>query len=509
MGGPCPRIAPPGAAPVPAVLPAALRAALRAPLVPAAPRVVLPAAPRAVLPAAPRVVPPAVPRVVLRGALLAALPAMLLAGLPAGPPGPPGGPGGAVVQPVPAVAPARLGALFAAATVPVPSASGCPSRSGLLDRGPAARWRPARGLEISAWTGTDGRGHQVRLTVASADLGRVRLAAAAVAAYGDAAPTTSLTRGARRAVVGVNGDYFGYDWSGAAVPQGPVVIDGRVLRLPGGAHPAVGADASGRPFAGSVHVAGQVRLPPPGAGTAGVAPVLPIASVNDDTDAADAADTGGPDPVTSGRAVALVTPYLGRARPVRDRELIVRGGRVVAVGHRLSFGVRGAFGSGRAGRDDVLLAADGPAARTLGGLRRGSALRLRYAPVTAAGVRVAQAIGSGAVMVRGGRDLAPCASSGARSRPRTVVAWNAAHTRLWLLALDGRGGDVPVSRYGGTYRQVAELARALGASDAVMLDGGGSTTMAVRGAAGAVRRVDAPASAPQRPVPDGLVLIPR
>ena len=42
-----------------------------------------------------------------------------------------------------------------------------------------------------------------------------------------------------------------------------------------------------------------------------------------------------------------------------------------------------------------------------------------------------------------------------------------------------------------------------------MVDGGGSTTMALRGADGVVRRVDAPASAPQREVPDGLVLVPR
>jgi hypothetical protein len=33
--------------------------------------------------------------------------------------------------------------------------------------------------------------------------------------------------------------------------------------------------------------------------------------------------------------------------------------------------------------------------------------------------------------------------------------------------------------------------------------------MAMRGSNGSVRRVDAPPSAPQRPVPDGLVLIPR
>jgi hypothetical protein len=111
-------------------------------------------------------------------------------------------------------------------------------------------------------------------------------------------------------------------------------------------------------------------------------------------------------------------------------------------------------------------------------------------------------------MLRAGRVVATCTGSARESRPRTLVAWNADRSRVWLLTVDGRGSGAPVSRYGATYRQIAEVARALGASDAVMLDGGGSTTMALRGCDGRVRRVDAPPSAPQRPVPNGLVLIP-
>ena len=55
---------------------------------------------------------------------------------------------------------------------------------------------------------------------------------------------------------------------------------------------------------------------------------------------------------------------------------------------------------------------------------------------------------------------------------------------------------------------VVEVAEALGAADAVMLDGGGSSTMAVRTGRG-VLRVDAPAGAPQRPVPNAVVLVRR
>jgi exopolysaccharide biosynthesis protein len=158
---------------------------------------------------------------------------------------------------------------------------------------------------------------------------------------------------------------------------------------------------------------------------------------------------------------------------------------------------------------DVLLAGSGAVGRALRAVPVGARVAVAFAVVTDAGVRLREAVGSGSVMLRGGRDLATCDGSGDVSRPRTLLAWDAARSRIWLLTVDGRGWEAPVSRYGLTYRQMTEAARALGASEAVMVDGGGSTTMALRGADGVVRRVDAPANAPQREVPDGLVLVPR
>jgi hypothetical protein len=409
-----------------------------------------------------------------------------------------GTPLAAVVLPAVLLAPPATGSVSAAVPVPASSAlvalsSGC-GRTDLLVHPPVRTWRPASGVTVTAWNGSDGRGHPVRLTVAEADVHHARLAAAAPPRYGDATPTTDLTGVVPTAVAGINGDYFSYDWSGAAVPDGPLVIGGRVLRLPAGAQSAVGSDARGRPFGAPTRVSGTVRLP---------ARALPVASVNVGADL----DRGGA--VSAGRAVAVVTPWLGAARPFRQREVVVRRGVVVAAGRRLSFGARRAFGSGRAGRGDVLLAADGAAARALARVTRGSRVRVRYAARTDAGTLVVQAVGSGARMVHAGRVLPPCSGLGAQSRPRTLVAWNADRSRMFFLTVDGRGTRAPVSRYGASYRQVGEVARALGATEAVMLDGGGSTTMALRGADGRVRRVDARASTPQRPVPDALVLVPR
>ena len=394
---------------------------------------------------------------------------------------------------VAAVLPAVLPVVLLAPASPASATTGC-GAGALLLRTPVRSTHPAPGVAVRSWNGTDGRGHPVRLTVAVADVARVRLAAASAGRYGDVRSTTALTGAVRAAVAGVNGDYFGYDWSGDAVPDGPLVVGGRILRLPAGAHPAVGADRNGRPFAAPLRATGSVRSPQGS---------LAVGSVNDD------ADPDRADPVRAGRAVAVVTPWLGAARPVRQREVVVRRGVVVAAGRRVPFGAGSTFGSGGAGRADLLLAADGAAARQLAGLRRGARVAVSYAAQTDGGVRPAQAVGSGAAMLRGGRVLVGCSGAAAASRPRTLVAWNASRSRLWLIVVNGRDGAAPVSRFGASYRQVAQVAQSLGATEAAMVDGGGSTTMAMRGHDGRVRRVDAPGGTPQRPVPDGLVLIPR
>jgi hypothetical protein len=399
----------------------------------------------------------------------------------------------AMLLPAALLAPVVPASVAPTSVAPASAATSC-GRADLLVRTPLGSAHPASGVVVRAWNGTDPHGHAVRLTVAETDLRRARLAASVPGSYGDVASTTSLTGGVRRAVAGINGDYFSYDWSGDAVPDGPLVVDGRILRLPAGSHPAVGADASGRPFAASLRPTGSVRW---------TSVTLPVGSVNADL------DPDRPDAVSAGRAVAVVTPWLGASRPTRRREVVVRRGRVVATGHRLSFGAGRTFGSGSAGRHDVLLAAGGAAGRRLGALRRGTVVRVSYRVAASTGVRPVQAVGSGAAMLRGGRVLPGCSGSAALSRPRTLLAWTADRSRLWLVTVDGRGGSAPVSRYGSSYRQVADAVRGLGATEAVMLDGGGSTTMAVRGADGRVRRTDAMAGTPQRPVPDALVVLRR
>ena len=87
---------------------------------------------------------------------------------------------------------------------------------------------------------------------------------------------------------------------------------------------------------------------------------------------------------------------------------------------------------------------------------------------------------------------------GLRRNPRTL-AGVAADGRLVLVAVDGRR---PGHSVGASFEESARIMRALGAADAVNLDGGGSTAMTV-GSALVTRPSDATG---ERPIADGLVL---
>ena len=87
---------------------------------------------------------------------------------------------------------------------------------------------------------------------------------------------------------------------------------------------------------------------------------------------------------------------------------------------------------------------------------------------------------------------------GLRRNPRTLAGVTA-DGKLKLVAVDGRA---PGYSAGLSFEEGAAVMRALGARDAVNLDGGGSTTMTVRGNV-VTRASDA---AGERPIADAIVL---
>jgi hypothetical protein len=84
--------------------------------------------------------------------------------------------------------------------------------------------------------------------------------------------------------------------------------------------------------------------------------------------------------------------------------------------------------------------------------------------------------------------------------PRTAVAYDSGRARLWLVVVDGRQAPYSV---GMTLPELTDLLEALGADEALNLDGGGSSVMVVQGTA----RNHPSDEAGERPVVNALALV--
>jgi len=118
------------------------------------------------------------------------------------------------------------------------------------------------------------------------------------------------------------------------------------------------------------------------------------------------------------------------------------------------------------------------------------------------GQAVVEAVGGFPLIVQNGRDVVAQQegvneSFGARRHPRTAVGWDA--QRLLLVVVDGRQ---PPWSDGMTLSELAAFFIRLGATDAINLDGGGSSALVIRG-----RVVNKPSDAQgERAVGNALVL---
>jgi hypothetical protein len=129
--------------------------------------------------------------------------------------------------------------------------------------------------------------------------------------------------------------------------------------------------------------------------------------------------------------------------------------------------------------DGLVLSGHGAGAAALAGVwnrRQLGAISGRGLLRVETSVPVAESVGGTPVLVHEGRrwvgdDGSPFVAG---RHPRSVVGWNAAE--VLLVTVDGRQPGYSV---GMSLPEAAELLRALGATEALNLDGGGSTTLAV------------------------------
>ena len=294
--------------------------------------------------------------------------------------------------------------------------------------------------------------------------------------------TTSSIARRTGALVAINGDFA----LAGGRPAHAFAKDGRLLQTPQllGRNVAV-ESRSGAPHLGfaSVDVAFEV---------ASSATRAPVAKVNSGPSGSDALAVttreGGvlaPEPANScaARLQPAGAPFVDGAG---------RAAQTYAVGE-----VR-CDGTSPSGAGDLVSAPRGGRwAPLVQGLVAGESVRVAWS----LGWRdVLDAIGGNPTLMEGGRvvegNVSGTDAFSARN-PRTAVGYRPDGTVL-LVTVDGRGADGSV---GMTLRELAQLFVRLGASDALNLDGGGSTTMVIG------REVqNSPSDGPERAVSSALVL---
>ena len=109
------------------------------------------------------------------------------------------------------------------------------------------------------------------------------------------------------------------------------------------------------------------------------------------------------------------------------------------------------------------------------------------------GTQFISAGGRGPRIIQGGKIVWICSLHNKDSRPRSAIGWNQ-DGQIWFMT-SSRGEnavDFGVRMGGSTSEQMAHWLYSLGATDAVLLDGGGSTTMEVKQPDQQWRRFDLP-----------------
>lgn len=282
---------------------------------------------------------------------------------------------------------------------------------------------------------------------------------------------------------GVNADFFLFDPPG--VPTGAHVSADIVVTGPG-TRPVFAIDGEGRTWIGVLSVVGVAVAGNDSISVTSWNRIAPAGVAWMDARYAPVVDT------LSG-SVRIVLPALqGTVESVESSLTTTRippEGGVLVLGPRAPASVRESFM--RAARSGMRVKVD---------------VRLEPIPVQ-------EAVGGFPVLVRDSAEVPGLDSAGAANfapvrHPRTIVGTADWGRRLFLITIDGRQPGYSV---GTTNRESARIALELGASQAINLDGGGSTTMVVaryRGDSATFEVVNKPSDAAgERAVGNALVVV--
>ncbi len=293
-----------------------------------------------------------------------------------------------------------------------------------------------------------------------------------------------LTRPDRYPIAGVNGDFFYYpNQQQPGIPTNAAVLDGELLRSPFNRSSLVLAE-DGTPSIRILALRSQVLLPD--------GQQRSLDSVN---------HPRGPE------QLVLYTPRYGsstRTSPMGTEVYLepesfpLRHG----VSHRARvLAVQRGAGDGALNSGTWVLSGSGAASGFLQALKAGDTVELRADFEPSLGPKD-QVLGGGPRLVRDGRvsveaEGGSVNGSFARTRhPRTAIGFNG--RKIYLMVVDGRQPGYSV---GMSLPELAQAMVGLGCTDAVNMDGGGSTTLWVRGAL-----ANSPSDGRERPVANGLLI---
>ncbi|WP_329372579.1 phosphodiester glycosidase family protein [Streptomyces sp. NBC_00669] len=337
----------------------------------------------------------------------------------------------------------------------------------------------APGIVLTSFD-TFGRTGWLRVHVLNADLGEASVGVDLIAGEVSQARPLARVTDAQHAVAAVNGDYFDITETYAA--EGPEIQNGQLRKGTSQASTVatVGADRVARladlMITGTATVAGVRR---------------PLAALNSAGVPAD--------------GICVFTPLWGSADRTLIQgagpytELVVAGGKVTAVHPQITATAVPDGG--------LIVLGRGAAATALAATRIGDSVDVAFAPQSDAPGALHMALGSGAVLATGGKPVDfPPSTGNDEAKPRTAVGWPEGGHRLLLVAVDGSANFSA----GLSFDDMAALMVRLGAHEAFMLDGGGSTELVARRPGdGTVSVVNTPSDGSERPVPDGVGLFGR
>ncbi|MGI6567541.1 MAG: phosphodiester glycosidase family protein [Firmicutes bacterium] len=280
------------------------------------------------------------------------------------------------------------------------------------------------------------------------------------------------------AIAGVNGVYFAANGQ----PLGLVVIDGKLISPPYFNRTAAGLWADGSVRIENVTICGEVKRIADAEGSAGLD--------------ADVRTIDGVNRVRYADELIVYTPDNGPATGTNNYgwEVIVEGNRVIGLGQ----------GNSPIPADGYVLSGHGNAGQWLRNLEIGDYIEAHW-QLSPDWLRegVVHAVGGGPRLLRNGE----IAVTGQEERfqaditqgraPRTALGVTAAG-ELLLATVNGRQARISI---GMTLEELAELMLELGAVEAMNLDGGGSSTMVVRGIV-----LNAPSDGRPRPVSNAVLV---